>query len=482
MVDATAESYRIHFETMLDPRISDVVGSLALDEKRTEAFKDAGKEAIDQSLDKWKEYAREWLDGLSESQREEYTRQGRLPLGYNNTDSADNQPAWKNAFKEILTAEEMEKWESLLDDRTAKREKAAAGLMLSLVEEWVGIHEEQRNPILKLFREHSEPVHGQFRQQHYYMNTSQVAQAIKGVDEKDLKKILNDSQWDRWQKAVEFVATRNQSQRSRKTNDGTTRRPGPDPLYVEEAITDLIYQRNRKKKEQILMLMLAEIETGARAADLSPEAIADLRTAAKGATEEVVNQWDENFERYARGRVEGATPKTIYQQLGSVGNYSTRDGDPKETTVWKKNLGFILDEEQKEQWDAVGTLRREARRDAVSELVCVYFEGSLGISGDQSTKFRKLLATSLETYGPDIERYFSSHSSPWYFRYYSIALPLLGIPEKDFKALLSKEQMQNWEQHYQPNAANYWDNIQRYHEERMKSEKKEKRETAKKER
>lgn len=473
MVDATAESYRMQFEAVLDPRISDVIGSLALDEKRAKAFKKAGESAIDQSLDSWKKNAREWLDGLTDSQRDEYTRQGRVPLGYNSNDAAENQPAWKNAFTKILTEEERERWDALLKERKTKQEGAAAGIMLSFIEEWVGLHPEQWEPILKIFRKHSEPVHSQFKEQHYYMNTSQVAQAIKAVEESELKKILNESQWSRWQKAAEIVATQGRSQRMEPPANLEKPRPGPDLLYIEDAITRLIYERNRKMKDEMLMVMLAEIETGSKAAKIPTQSVGELRTAAKGAVEEVVNQWDGNFVRYARGRVQGATPKTIYQQLGSVGNYSSRNADPKETPLWKKNLSLVLNEDQKKRWDAIHRKREDFRQSAVLDLVVVYFEGTLGIGSEQSEEFRQLLVESLEKYGPDIERYFSSHSSPWYFRYYSVGLPLMGIPEKKWKGLLSEEQMKTWEQQYQPNAANYWDNIQRYHKDRMEAEKKE---------
>ncbi|MCB1063412.1 MAG: hypothetical protein KDN20_10895 [Verrucomicrobiae bacterium] len=475
MVDATADSYEMQFQTGLDPKVNDIVSSLKLDEKRAKAFEEAGKTAVKQSIDTWKKRATEWLDGLSDNQRETYTEQGRVPLGYNSEEAADKQPAWTEAFEKILTPEEIKEWKVLQETRSKHRQTAISDLMISLLEEWVGLDEKQWEQLRPICAEGASNLVQQLNEQHFYMNLNQIAQPLKVIDQKKLEKILAASQQERWKWAVTLLESRNRGQTKVEGPDPKTIPPGQDLVAVEDAITELIYQRNREKKDEIMTLLKSEIEIGSRAAKLSPEVVEQLITAAKGATDEVVHQWDNNFASYVRGRIKGANPRTIHQILSGVGNYNNGREKPLETGIWKRSLSLLLDESQTQAWQTATENRETMRRNAIASMVSVYFEGRLGLDEKQGTALRAKLTTAVQTYGPDIESYFTSWSSPWYLQYYSIGLPLMGIPEKELKELLSKDQFTIWEQQFQGNAANYWDSIESRHKQRTKEdEKKEK--------
>ncbi len=466
MIDATAESYEMQFQAGLDPSLADIVTSLELDEERAEAFRTAGKAAVRQSIESWKNRARDWLDGLTPEQRENYTEQGRIPLGSQAEDAAERQPAWTGAFETILTDEERNRWEEIRETRTRHREEAVSSLMLSLIEEWVGFDEAQWTELTPICRRGSGSLVNQLDEQHFYMNLTQIAQALRGLENRKVREVLDPSQWDRWERAVALLESRNRSRRLEAGDPGDLP-PGPDPVAIENAITGLLYQRNLEKKREVMLMVEAEIEVGGRATSLAPDTLEQLQTAAKGAAEEVVHQWDTHFSSYVRDRVKAANPRTIDQMLASIGNYNSGNRDaPLETAIWKRSLGRLLDEAQAATWKQASDARIQRRRDAVAAMVTVFFEGRLGLNGDQLPGFREKLRASLETYGPDIERYFTSWNSPWYLQYYSIGLPVMGIPEKELKAMLSREQFQIWEQQFQGNAANYWENIERYHEQR----------------
>ncbi len=472
MIVATAENYEPMFQANLDPRISDVITSLRLDEKRAAAFRKAAEKAVEQSLDTWKERAREWLEGLSEEQRRNYTEQGRVPLGYNESDAADQQPAWKTAFRTILTPEERATWEETQKNRRQSRREAVSELLVAQVEEWVGIDPNQWSAIADLCREPAEDLAAQFNEQHYYVGVSEIARVLRTIDEKKLRDILDDSQWKRWEQAVEMLATQNQSS-SRQNEPPSDVPPGPDPRYVEAQVTQLLSNRNGEMKQEFLLRMTAEIEVCSRAADLPGPTVEILQTAAKGAVEEVVNLWDASFAKYVRQRARGANPRTIHQQLAGVGRYGRRMEDPLEKPVWKRTIETLLAPEQREQWQAASDARNRHRQQAIAGTITAFFETRLGLGAEQTRRFREKIDRSLETYGPDIAQVFTSYSSPWYLQYYSIGMPLMGIPEEELKALLSKEQFETWETQFRGNAANYWDNIESYHRQRKQKEEKE---------
>lgn len=473
MIDNTAETYIPQVQTQIDPRIADLINTLELDEKRADAFRQAGEAAVKETLEVWKQRARDWLEQMPPEQRRNYTEQGHVPLGINADDRAENQPAWSSAFDAILSAEERERWNRVQETRARDRTETLARLLVAQIETWVGFSEEQWPALARLCRKPAGSLSSMFEQQHYYLGVQQIAQSLKQIDDESLRKTLSKSQHQRWKEAVALLEQQNRSSRGEliKKAQVSPPPPGPSPRYIEQVISEFLYERNRAYKQSLLMRVAAEIEVVGEATNLNEESIARLHTAAKGAVEETTRMWDANFSKYARRRAQGANPKTIHQQLAGVGNYNTRETEPLQTTLWKRALAVHLEPAQRERWQSASLQRETLRRDAIAGMVAAYFESRFGINERQSPTFRKLLSTSLETYGPDIERIFSSSSSPWYLQYYSVGLPLMGVPEKDLKSLLSKEQHEIWETHFQSNAANYWDNVQRYHEQRMKEEK-----------
>ncbi len=475
MIDNTAETYTPQGEAQIDPKIADLINTLELDDERAAAFRKAGEAAVKETLDLWKERAREWLEQMSPEQRRNYTEQGHVPLGLGNEDTAENQPAWETAFHRILTEEEIEKWKRIQESRVRGRTDALANLLVAQMETWVGLTEEQWPPLARLSRKPAESLSSLFEQQHYYLGVQQIAQALRQVDDEALKEILTDGQHERWRESLALLDSRN---RGTSREDLAQKQkespppPGPAPMYVEEAITEFLHERNRLYKQDLLLMAVAEIEVVGEAVGSGDDTIARLLTAAKGAVEETTNKWDANFSQYVRRRAQGANPRTIHQQLLGVGNYSSRQTAPLQTQLWQRALTLHLDPAGQTRWKEASSRREALRREAITGMVSSYFESRFGLNERQAPVFRKLLAASLETYSPDIEQIFTSHNSPWYLQYYSVGLPLMGVPEEELKSLLSEEQHEIWQTQYQSNAANYWDNVERYHEQRTQEEKK----------
>lgn len=481
MIEATAENYAPQFKANLDPRVADIIATLSLEEKRAEAFRTAAEDAIQQSMDVWKERAREWLDQLSDSQLRNYMQQGHVPLGYNESDAADKQPAWTEAFRNILTPDERQRWEEAQENRERNRLEAIGELAVALVEEWVGIAPDQWETIAALCRKPSERLATQFNEQHYYIGINEFSDVLATVDDKKLAEILDEAQQERWEMATkQILANLNNNRGVINLAGNNAGQPpakeaipaGPSPRFVEKAITDLLYQRNQQKHQEYLLICRSEIAVCAKAAGVDEALIPRLETAAKGSIAMVVNRWDSNFSRYVRQRANGANPRTIHQQLAGVGNYHSNAEEPLETNDWQKYLEQVLEPEQLKLWQEASALREERRRRAIGGMVSAFFETRLGLGMEQANKFQEKVAKALKTYGPDIDRMFRSHNSPWFLQYYTIGIGAMGIPDEELKSLLTKDQFDVWEQQFFGNASNYWGNIEQYHESRMKAEKK----------
>ncbi|MCB1229773.1 MAG: hypothetical protein KDN19_05885, partial [Verrucomicrobiae bacterium] len=467
-IENTADSYKPQFEASFDPRIADVIGSLNLEEDRAKAVRTAGEKAIEQSLDNWKKRAREWLDTLSDEQRRNYTEQGRVPLGFDDSDEAQNQPAWKEVFETILTEDERKLWETWQRNREERRRGALSGLIVAEIEEWVGIDPQQWEKIANVCSEQAEVLGVQFDEQHFYMSVADIARALRALDSKKIKQILDETQWTRWEKAIAMLESRGHSRSQNAKIPEPPKQAGA--MYVENAITEVLYHRNREVTEENLLRTVSEIEVCGKAAQLTPEIVSQLETAAKGAIEVVTNRWDSDYTRFVRQRVRGADAQTIHRQLAGTSNYRTRMENPLDSNLWKNNLKWKLTPSQLELWKEASEKRSQRRNAAIAAMIGSFFESRFGLNADQAIAFDQKLERSLETYGPDIEMMFGSYDSPWYLQYYSIGTPVMGIPEKELKEILNKDQFDLWESMFRQNAANYWDNVERYHDQRVKSE------------
>lgn len=82
-------------------------------------------------------------------------------------------------------------------------------------------------------------------------------------------------------------------------------------------------------------------------------------------------------------------------------------------------------------------------------------------------KIEPKVAAIIKEYGDDIVRFGFSEETKWFLQGYSMFMPIAGIPEKEMKGILSKEQ---WDclagtQEY-ANGMSNWENVKQNHDQR----------------
>jgi len=474
VMDTMAQGYQSQFEASLTPQIQDLVSTLDLSEERADVLRGTARKAAVESTEAWRGKARGWLAALEPNQRGRFLQQGRLPVSTNDARTAATQPAWLATLRGVLTPEESARWEQTLRDRETKRQSAVGAVMLASVEEWVGIREDQWAPLAELCRKQAKQLSSQIRTPRFNMNQNQIGRALKLIPEQRVRDTLDDAQWERWRAGIAIVERQGNflPMQIRKARGDAL--PNEDTNLIAKAITKVIHERNRQQKQRALLLLTAETDIGTRAAELSPEARKRLKTAAKGAAEEVVNQWDATFSSFLLKRIKGATPKTIFQQLAAASNQGGRLDSPLNSPVWKETLRVSLDDAQLKAWEEAALARENRQRDAVADLVTVFIEGHVGLEPDQTEIFREKVITSINTYGPDLERFFSSRNSKWYLQYFGMGIAVMGIPENELRSMLSEDQIDIWEFKLRNVAANNWPRVLQYHRQRMEKEQQEK--------
>jgi len=483
LIELTSENYRRQYGGQMDPIVEDIISTVGLDEGRSKKLEKMAEKAIDAFVDEWKKKAKEYIDNSEESRREAMLKRGYVSIGIDSDSMPQKQKVWLDGVKEILTDEERASWENALSDRESRRQRSATLMMLAAIDEVMALTGEQRKQLEPLLQDKAiEPMTTQLKREYWgSMNVTRVIQYAKEADQKKIREILDEPQWRRWQSALN--PKKRTSRPKPKQGEAPKGPVAPDPIAVEKAITAHLYQLMRVERERILSNILVQAEDAGRVLSLGEETRELLQTAAKGAAEEELDAWANNMDTWVRRSIKDATAADIDQRLRNLGSVRFgRKGKAIESPIWKAAIRSSLTDEQQEIWMKEVEKRRADQQRATVSLIVTQLDNAARLTAEQVKEIQPLIKTSIDSYGPDINRYFSSWSSdtPWYLNSYYNMIPFQGIPEKQAKEVLTKAQWKVWEERFQSRVSHYWDQVLEYHEQRMKAEKKKEEDAAKK--
>lgn len=302
--------------------------------------------------------------------------------------------------------------------------------------------------------------------------------AASKATEEETKPILDPVQWKHWQ---EICAPKNPEANPPKTEVNANQPPQPaEPEDLERAISDFLQEKTVGGRKRLLAATILKAEDAARVAQLPADMADRLRTAARGDAEESLAAWKTQMDQFLRSNfVRDATAQNVKQRLASLDDYyfgdrfspfSRRDAQDKES-IWDKSVKNELTDQQRGAWQKEVDGRSAYREKAIASALMAEFDRKNPITPGQWEKLEPIIAGILKDYSPEIANNFSSsNDTPWYLQYYSMFMPFAGVPEKDFKAILTKEQWDRWTGSNEcSNSANYWENIQQNHEQRVKA-------------
>ena len=465
----------------LDTEVSNLVVTLGLNEERAKVLEPAAKAALERAEKRYTSLAKEQLDKVDSSYREQILKRGRYYVRFDDNDLPQNDPAFKEALQQLLTPDEKKRLAAAQEERKTRRVHVMGQIMVSELDKKMAFTAGQRERLLPiaerlvkdvedLFPAHRTNYSFDFEPQKFF------SAAARAKDE-DLKAILDPVQLARWRQASQAAGDANDP-RMTGVGTATASQPSkepqrkPEPEDVEIQVSEYLHKKTEAERKRLLEVMILQAEDATRVTGLPADIAAQLQTAARGAVERQLAPWKSSTERNIRSNIQGATPQNIKQRLLSMESYyyernNTQTGSSQ--SVWKKTVAAQLNEERRAAWQKEVDARKDFFWRVVASAVLAEFDRRNVLTTDQWNKLEPILMKLVKDYSEDIENYFSGgYSTPWYLQTYSTLLPFAGVPEKELKAILSKPQWDRWSGEDLGNAMNYWESIEGNHKSRVK--------------
>lgn len=473
---------------VMEGAASRIATAAGLPEDRSKAFEPASKAALARAEKAWMEAAlkgfgqasmaeaRKALDGFKE-------RKQRYYVSLRNGKYLQDDPAWNEQALGLLTPEEKKRYEESLAARKQRRVTAIAQVMLVEMDQRVAFTASQRIKLLPLAERAVTGQQGLFPKENEDVRYGRDYElplflaAAKSLKDDELRVILDDLQLKNWKAACSNPEAANNSRMRQIVPQAGTAKPDPkaparkpEPEDVERAISDYLYEKTSGERNKMLTAMLLQVEDAGRVASLSPANITRLQTAARGATESLIDSMKSSWDRNIRDYTRGATPQNIAQRLQGVNDYfyySRPDKGVEANPIWKATLNAEMTEAQRAAWKKEVDERKAYRERAIAAIVLAELDRIIMLSAAQWEGLAPQLQKAIGEYGQDIDNYFSGGGSPWYLQNYSLLIPVAAIPEEEMKKLLRKDQGDLWRQ-ASANAMNYWPGIKENHDSRVR--------------
>lgn len=474
-----------HFAPLIDRReknwtiaMEEIQGQikavLNLPEKRAKEIEELAKKAVAKSVAIWMETNKSYLLKLPASGRRAMLKNNQ-EYSRNITDAQQpqNLPLWKDNLKKLLSEEEHQKLAQ--DDKNREeRQKAAFGqMMLMQMDVRLALTQKQRESLTPITLQRAESLRSQVRanssNQYWSFSQSQILQRASTQPHQDFRSILDDVQWKHFEKMganTQMVSPQLPVLQTAVANSAVK----PELPDVETQISEYFYQAQRIKQKELLSIMLTRVEDAQRVLSLPEAKVIKLTTAAKGAVEFELSSWKLNIDSYVRSQLRDANPGNVQALLPdlnrvSFGNRNIKDDAP----IWKKTTEALISPEQLKIWQTELKAREDYKLRSIAEMTLMEMDRRVRLSSEQFQSIRGRLVEVLKEYLPDMHMYMSD---TWYLQYYSVVMPLAGIPEKELKTILQPSQWKAFEAELFPRSQQYWSGIEEYHNQRVRSEKK----------
>jgi len=465
-LNRSEEQVRVPLDQMMEVELADITVLLSLDEGRLTALKAAGKAAVTSAMKDWKRRATDMLMRMDPTRRDMLmTREAGIYVDTNKEENLPRgRPEWKDAVKTILTAEDNQRLTNARDGRRQHRFEAIARIAIAELDKRVGFTSAQRvrlAPLLEVAMKKLPDRLVDYDERYYYnLDLKQIFKTVEGLADAELKVVLDAKQLDRWRTVVKDPTAGEEGEAPNpEFAEGAAADPVPqDEMDLERTISGHLYFLAEAQRVRLLQGMQVKVEELERVVKPTPEVLANLQTAAKGAVERTLSNWRGEVERWVRQSVQGARPHDIQKRLMSMGSYyGDRNLTPMDQALWKSAIDHGLTAEQRAAWKVETDAREVYHGDAIVGLVVSEAERRLRLGPDQTKQLQPKVSAIVKDYGADIGRYFSS---PWYLQSYSVLIPLAGVPEAEMKAVLQPGQLEVWKEREFNRINSYWSNIE----------------------
>jgi hypothetical protein len=447
---------------------------LGVEKERTQELRKLMERAIDQSVEHYCQAAEKWLWSLSQPiqahilEIEDIPDEATFPPHPYTTGlkSYEKQPLWKEGLAKLLTPEETRK--------LARREEQMASLWTRLflvaLDKIVAFSSEQRRQLETLLlpsvrrKSLGEIEEG--------MQSRGDLELGKNIPDTQLATILAPEQIRRWREACKDTAPNRRGRAKQPPLPEPSADPefGLEPEEGEQALSEFLFRKSQQLKEETRGAILVRVDEATRECHLAPEQSARLRSAALGAADAVVEAAAQGQREFVVSQLKECPPREVRARLATIPEhemafrFSLRNLQGiEEQPLWEKTFHAELNAEQLQTIKNVRAERSVFRNDTLSKLVLQTVAKASPLNEEQSAKLGEKLRHILETYHQEL----AAVNEHWHL--HQAGLPVMGIPEKELKEILTPAQFEKWtkSEAYQQ-AESFWEHIQRLHDQRVK--------------
>ena len=469
---------RESFRRTILAKSAEIARVLALPKERAGALNALAARVAEQSTEDWKNRAAKMVASMPEDQLLQM-RLGRASFGRSLNQGPEQQALWKDGLASLLTPDETQRLEIAKGEKRSRRMRALGGIVIVEMDLKVAFNAEQRERLFPI-AERLVAAAGFFPEdppEEYGLNLESQTFLSAGANapENEMTAILDPSQWKHWKEACDpknlAASYPRRIVRSPAINSGLDETPPPEPEEFETAFSAFLYEKTAPVRAQLLATMTLKAEDAARLGGLTPESSRRLQVAARGAIEESLASWKTNVDQTVRAQLENTSAPTARQRLAAVQDYvfeRVAELKPEKNPVWDKTIAAEMTAEQRAKWQKEVDERNAFRSRSIASLVLSEFDRKNGLSAEQRETLGPIVAGITSEYAPEIGSMFSmGNSNRWYLQNYTMFIPIAGVPVKDLKAILTKEQFDRWKgSDESSNIDNFWTNIQQLHTQR----------------
>lgn len=189
--------------------IDDIVRLCELDAAQRERLELAARGASERSMKEWHEQAERYFRTRLESADPDAVKEmldgmGSVNFGGNRSEEeGESLDLWKDSLKDVLTADQVKRYESILEQREADRIEAFAGMSLSTIDDHLRLTPDQKAKMGAIVHASASDYLGDV--QRYwgdYFERGMLMSLANAVEEDVLKSILTEQQFDRLRDAT----------------------------------------------------------------------------------------------------------------------------------------------------------------------------------------------------------------------------------------------------------------------------------------
>ncbi len=364
------------------------------------------------------------------------------------------QAAWEAALAAALTPAEVTHLHELEQEKKAHLAQVFSRIFLAEMDRAVAFTARQREQLLPLC-ERIAGMEDKVRvSEEIFSNaddfTTAFPQAAAAIEPTELSAILDLAQIEHWE---HFANGENA-----EAAPGADKKPGhktlvenPSPEDLEDQLADFLAARAQRTRGLLLPTMLLKAEDAARISSLSPEVVARLQAAARGAVERWTDQWMADVENKARQVADGPSGRPLHSQLvrfiGPDDAVRLIGYTAVNESIWMQTVTREITEAQRAAWQVEIAARQGFQNDAIARYLAAVLGELITLIPEQQRQLTPEIAKILAEYSIDIEAALRSvrpgAANPWYFENYQL-LPLVGLSDADLRSVLTNDQWNAW--------------------------------------